>query len=83
MTTEKDLNEKPVKAVKPKFIFDKMNYMIMIASVVVIALGFIIMSGSEDIYSTTKITVAPIIVLLGFGLGIYAIMKKPTSDTEA
>jgi MFS-type transporter involved in bile tolerance (Atg22 family) len=83
MTTEKELNEKPVKAVKPKFIFDKQNYMIMAAAVVVIIIGFIIMSGSTDIYSTTKITVAPIIVLLGFGLGIYAIMKKPSGTPEA
>lgn len=83
MTTEKDIKEKPIKAVKPRFIFDKQNYILMAASVAVIIIGFMVMSGSEDIYSTTKITIAPIIVLLGFALGIYAIMKKPSRNPEA
>jgi hypothetical protein len=35
------------------------------------------MSGTTDIYSNTKIVVAPIVVLTGFGIGFYAILKKP------
>jgi hypothetical protein len=34
------------------------------------------MSGTTDIYSTTKIVIAPIVVLGGFGIGFYAILKK-------
>lgn len=59
------------------FIFNKQNYILMAVSVAVIILGFILMSGTDDIYSTLKITIAPIVVLAGFGIGIYAIMKKP------
>jgi hypothetical protein len=55
----------------------------MIAAVLIIAIGFIMMSGNKDIYSTMKITIAPIIVLMGFGLGIFAIMKKPTENLDA
>ncbi|WP_317169317.1 DUF3098 domain-containing protein [Mucilaginibacter humi] len=41
------------------------------------AFGFFLMSGTTDIYSTTKIVIAPIVVLAGFGIGFYAILKKP------
>jgi len=83
MSAENEKQEKVIKAVKSKFIFDKQNYILMIASVLIIIIGFMVMSGSEDIYSTVKITIAPIIVLAGFGLGIYAIMKKPAESPEA
>lgn len=61
------------------FIFDKGNYTMLIIAVVVVALGFILMSGNTDIYSTTKIVIAPLVVLAGFGLGFYSIFKKPAS----
>ena len=60
-----------------EFIFDKGNYKFLIISVLVVAFGFVLMSGTTDIYSTTKIVIAPIVVLAGFGLGFYAILKKP------
>lgn len=72
--------EQGVKTVKAKFIFDKTNYILIIAAVLVIAIGFALMSGTEDIYSTLKITIAPIIVLIGFGIGVYAIMKRPSEQ---
>jgi hypothetical protein len=60
-----------------QFIFNKDNYMWLIISIAVVAFGFVLMSGTTDIYSTTKIVIAPIVVLAGFGLGFYAILKKP------
>jgi type IV secretory pathway VirB2 component (pilin) len=71
---------KPAKSISNEpvqFIFDKGNYKFLIISVLVVAFGFILMSGTTDIYSTTKIVIAPIVVLAGFGLGFYAILKKP------
>lgn len=67
----KDSNATPVK-----FVFDKSNYRLFIISIVVVALGFVLMSGTTDIYSTTKIVLAPVVVLAGFALGFYAILKK-------
>jgi hypothetical protein len=61
----------------PGFVFDKTNYIIMIVGILVIALGFTLMYGTEDIMSTTKITVAPIVVLLGFAIEFVAILRKP------
>ncbi len=60
------------------FIYDKANYTLLAASAIVVALGFVLMAGTTDIYNTTKIVVAPIVVLAGFGLGFYALLKKPT-----
>lgn len=67
-------NSQPVK-----FIFDKSNYRWFIISIAVVAFGFVLMSGTTDIYSSTKIIIAPIVVLAGFGIGFYAILKKPES----
>ncbi|QKJ31355.1 DUF3098 domain-containing protein [Mucilaginibacter mali] len=60
-------------------LYDKSNYTILAVSVAIVALGFVIMSGNTDIYSTAKIVIAPIVVLAGFGLGFYAILKKPAT----
>lgn len=63
-----------------QFIFDKSNYRLLIISVAVVAFGFVLMSGTTDIYSTTKIVIAPIVVLAGFALGFFAILKKPSTN---
>ena len=71
---------------KPEFLFDKVNYKILLVGLAVIALGFILMSGggSEDpnvfneaIFSFRRIRLAPAVVLLGFGITIYSILKNP------
>jgi hypothetical protein len=63
-----------------QFIFDKSNYRLFIISIAVVAFGFILMSGTTDIYSTTKIVIAPMVVLAGFALGFFAIFKKPAAN---
>lgn len=69
------------KTITPKknagFVFQKLNYQIFIASIIVVIIGFILMMGTEDIYSFTKITLAPLVVVLGFALGFVAILYKP------
>lgn len=61
------------------FVFQKSNYRLMILSIIVVILGFIVMAGDEDIYSSGKIVLAPIIVLIGFAIGFVAILKKPAN----
>lgn len=58
-------------------VFGKRNYQLFIASIAVVILGFLLMMGSEDIYSFTKITIAPLVVVAGFALGAVAILIKP------
>jgi Protein of unknown function (DUF3098) len=59
------------------FAFNKENYMLMIAGVVVLIIGFTLMAGTEDIFSTTKLTIAPIVVVIGFIIEFFAIMRNP------
>jgi hypothetical protein len=60
--------------------FSKLNYQLMLIGLVVIAIGFVLMSGTEDIFNTTKMTIAPIVVMIGFAFEIYAILKKPAGE---
>jgi hypothetical protein len=73
---------------KPDFLFEKENYKILLIGIGVIVLGFILMSGggsdnpkvfSEDVFSFRRIRIAPTVVLIGFGITIYSIFKKPKS----
>jgi hypothetical protein len=69
-----------------EFLFDKINYKILLIGIAVIALGFILMSGggsddpnvfNEEVFSFRRIRLAPTTVLIGFGITIYAILKNP------
>jgi len=63
-----------------QFVFGKENYYLMIASVATIIVGFTLMTGSEgDIFDFRRLTLAPIVVLAGFVIGIFAIMRKSKS----
>ncbi|MCK8142289.1 DUF3098 domain-containing protein [Flavobacterium sp. I-SCBP12n] len=71
---------------KSDFLFDKVNYKILLIGIGVIALGFILMSGggskdpnvfSDAIFNFRRIRLAPTTVLIGFGITIYAILKNP------
>ncbi|HWR94888.1 MAG TPA: DUF3098 domain-containing protein [Flavobacterium sp.] len=71
---------------KSEFLFDKVNYKILLIGIAIIALGFLLMSGggsddpnvfSEDIFNFRRIRLAPTMVLIGFGVTIYSILKNP------
>ena len=71
---------------KGNFIFGKKNYKFMLIGLGVIVLGFILMSGggsddpnvfSPDIFSFRRIRLAPTLILIGFGIQIYAILLNP------
>lgn len=70
---------------KPDFLFESLNYKILLIGLAVIALGFILMSGggsddpkvfSDAIFNFQRIRLAPTVVLIGFGITIYSIFKK-------
>lgn len=76
---------------KDHFIFDKRNYTLIIIGLVLIAIGFLLLmgGGSEDpsvfnpsIFDFQRLTLAPLVILSGFILQIFAIMLKPKSDTQ-
>ena len=80
ISNTKKTNDKVSQVPTGYFIFGKENYIIMAIGVFVIILGFYLMAGKENILEDkVKITVAPILILLGFIIGIFAIMK-PKKD---
>lgn len=73
-------------------LFTKDNYTWMLIGAVVVILGMFLMSGgksadpaifdTKEVYSTTRITIAPIVIVLGLLVEIYAIFKKPKATQE-
>lgn len=70
---------------KQEFLFEKINYKILLIGIAVIVLGFILMSGggsddpnifNESVFDFRRIRLAPTTVLIGFGITIYAILKN-------
>ncbi|MFY9308835.1 MAG: DUF3098 domain-containing protein [Bacteroidia bacterium] len=71
---------------KAGFAFGKENYRILIAGVLLVVLGYILMIGggaenpnefhADEIFSTRRITIAPITILVGFVVVLFGIMKK-------
>ena len=69
-----------------EFLFNTINYKILLVGIAVIVLGFLLMSGggsndpkvfNEDIFNFRRIRLAPTMVLIGFGITVYSILKKP------
>lgn len=74
-----------------QFAFSRQNYIFLLIGLGVIILGFALMSGggsddpnafSDAIFSFRRITLAPLVVLGGYGLVMYAIMKKAPSENS-
>jgi hypothetical protein len=73
-------------------LFDRTKYTLLIAGLLVTAIGFLLMIGggsadpnefSYDLFSFRRITLAPFLVLVGYGIQIYAIMKKTTNEADS
>lgn len=79
MSTNKKSASKAESKPQQPMLFAKENYILIIASLVILVVGFMLMSGKTDIYNSTKLTVAPIVVILGFILGIVAIFYRKKS----
>lgn len=70
---------------KQKFAFDKTNFILLAVGMVVVILGFLLMTGPSstesafepDIFSVRRIKIAPVVCFLGFIFMIYAVLRKP------
>ena len=70
-------------------LFGKENFKWMLIGVAVLILGFLLMAGggsedpnvfnADEVYSTRRITIAPIIILIGLAIEIFAIFRQPKS----
>lgn len=73
---------------KRNYAFDKINFILLAVGMLIVIIGFILMSGSgsdetmfnNEIFSARRIKVAPVVCVLGFASIIYAIIRKPKTD---
>ena len=74
---------------KNNIFFTKQNYILILAGLAVSILGYVLMAGggSEDptkfnyeIFNTTRLTVAPFLIILGYVIVLIGIMKKFQSN---
>jgi hypothetical protein len=77
--------QKRKEITKNNFIFGRQNYKWMFIGLGLIALGFVLMAGggsddpnviNPEIFNTQRIRLAPTLILIGFGIQIYAILKN-------
>lgn len=79
---------------KTTFLFNKSNYILLIVGVLLNVVGFLLMIGgaaenlddfnADELFSPVRLTVAPILILSGYAVIIYSIMKKRkiTKDSD-
>jgi len=78
---KKKVDEKPAE-----FAFGRENYILMLVGIALIIIGFILMTGggskdpkvfNDAMFDFRRMTLAPILILAGFVIELFAIMKKP------
>ena len=75
---------------KEGFAFGRENYILLLAGFLTILVGYFLMAGggtddpnhfdAAELFSARRITVAPVVILIGFVIIVVAIMKKPKTS---
>ncbi|MCU0435672.1 MAG: DUF3098 domain-containing protein [Bacteroidia bacterium] len=83
-------NSNTEKAKPAAMAFGRTNYLIILGGVALLIIGYLLMVGggsddpnvfNEEMFSTRRITVSPIVLLLGFVVVLYGIMHKGRSES--
>ena len=91
-TTKSFTKGKTTKEKGVGLLFGPINYLLMVGGVLLIIIGMFVMRGggstdpkvfSEDIFNFQRLTLAPILILLGFAVEVVAIMLKPKQKADA
>ena len=71
-------------------LFDNQNMLWMLAGLAVMIIGFLLMAGgrsedpkvfnADEVYSTTRITIAPILIIAGLVIEVFAIFRHPKNQ---
>jgi hypothetical protein len=86
---KKGNSQKKIAPPAREFIFKRKNYLFMFIGIAFIAVGFLLMSGggtenpnvfNPEIFNFRRIRLAPTLVLIGFGIEIYAILLNPDKN---
>ena len=95
-TTENNSNKESVSVKEfnntAPFSFSAKNYKLLLIGLGINILGFILMIGgaaedpnefdASELFSHTRITIAPMLIVAGYVVIAYAIMKKPKHDSK-
>jgi Protein of unknown function (DUF3098) len=83
-------NDKKQQPQQQNVLFGKENFIWMLGGLIIMALGFFLMSGGKssdpnvfndkEVYSPIRITVAPLLIIGGLVVEIFAIMRKPKAN---
>ena len=82
-----EVNKEQHSGENPKFGFKAANYRLLLIGLVINVIGFILMIGgasqdpekfdANELFSTQRITLAPILIVAGYIVILYSIMKRP------
>ncbi|MBP9990257.1 MAG: DUF3098 domain-containing protein [Bacteroidales bacterium] len=84
-------NEKETENKNFDFVFGKTNYILMVAGIIILVLGYILLSGggSDDpntfnpaMFNAQRLYVSPILIVVGFVVEIFAIMFNPNKGKD-
>jgi hypothetical protein len=64
-------------------IFERRNYILLTIGVLLVAVGFAIMRIDNQFLGTLSLTVAPLLILAGYGEIVYAILWRPSDNDDA
>ena len=84
-------NPSTIPSGRDAFPFERRNYVFFLAGIALLVVGYLLMSGggvedpnefSEEIFSVRRITVAPLMVMLGYGVIFFSILKRFPAEGE-
>jgi len=67
-------------------VLGKTNYILLAVGFIILIVGYILLSGgkapnpkafSNELFTTTRVTIAPILIILGFTIDVIALILKP------
>lgn len=74
------------------FSFSKQNYRLLLIGLAINVLGFILMIGgatedptkfnADELFSPVRITIAPMLIVVGYVVILYSIMRRPKAQGE-
>jgi len=63
-------------------VFDSTNYLGLVVSTLLIAIGFVAMYLDGQFQGVVSLTISPLLILAGYGGLIYAILWRPDDESD-
>jgi len=72
-------------------VFEKINYILLAVGFAIVVIGYMLMAGGKpetpeiynpEVFSTRRVTIAPLVIMVGYGLVMFGIFKRPATTEE-